>query len=117
MNRKYLLDSLDGLKGLVFRLLPAHIRESIACVPMTADGPWTDDLTFDGIYFSVLHGEVIESYPTDKPYPSCQIYGKTFSGNPIHSVWAFNEEHKWVMLVTVYRPGPTRWINWRERKR
>ena len=29
-----------------------------------------DDLTFDEIYFSVLHGEVIESYPTDKPYPS-----------------------------------------------
>jgi hypothetical protein len=43
MNRKYLLDSLDGLKGLVFRLLPADIRESIACVPMTTDGPWTDE--------------------------------------------------------------------------
>ena len=29
-----------------------------------------DRLTFDEIYFSVLHGEVIENYPTDKPYPS-----------------------------------------------
>ena len=42
MNRKYLLDSLDGLKALVFRLLPAGIAESIACVPMTTDGPWPD---------------------------------------------------------------------------
>lgn len=32
-----------------------------------------DSLTFDEIYFSVLHGEIIESYPTDKPYPSCLI--------------------------------------------
>lgn len=43
MNRYHLLDSLDGLKGLVFRLLPADIRESIACVPMTTDGPWTNE--------------------------------------------------------------------------
>ena len=26
-----------------------------------------DNLTFDEIYFSVLHGEIIESYPADKP--------------------------------------------------
>lgn len=76
-----------------------------------------DDLTFDEIYFSVLHGEIIESYLTDKPYPSCLIFGKTFGGDPVHSVWAYNEENRWAVLVTVYRPDPTRWINWRERKR
>lgn len=42
MNREYLLDSLDGLKALVFRLLPGEVAGSIACVPMTTDGPWTD---------------------------------------------------------------------------
>lgn len=76
-----------------------------------------DDLTFDEIYFSVLHGEIIESYPTDKPYPSCLIFGKTFGGDPVHSVWAYNEQNRWAVLITVYRPDPTRWINWRERKR
>jgi len=76
-----------------------------------------DDLTFDQIYFSVFHGEIIESYPSDKPYPSCLIFGKSFSGNPIHSVWAYNEENQWAVLVTVYRPDPNRWINWRERKK
>lgn len=28
-----------------------------------------DRLTFDEIYFSVFHGEIVEDYPTDKPYP------------------------------------------------
>lgn len=42
MNREYLLDSLDGLKAVVFRLLPAVVAGSTACVPMTTDGPWTD---------------------------------------------------------------------------
>ncbi len=76
-----------------------------------------DALTFDEIYFSVLHGEIIEDYPDDKPYPSCLVYGMTFGGDPVHSVWAYNEENQWAVLVTVYRPDPDRWINWCERKR
>ena len=75
-----------------------------------------DDLTFEQVYFSVLHGEIIESYPKDKPYPSCLIFGTTFGGDPIHSVWAYNKENEWAVLITVYRPDPTKWINWRERK-
>jgi hypothetical protein len=42
MNRKYLLDSLDGMKVLIFRLLGPEITGSIAYVPMTTDGPWTN---------------------------------------------------------------------------
>lgn len=76
-----------------------------------------DQLTFDEIFFSVLHGEIIEDYPTDKPYPSCLIYGQTFSGDPAHSVWAYNTQNQWAVLITVYRPDPKLWINWRERRR
>lgn len=45
-----------------------------------------DELSYEEIYLSVMHGEVIEDYPADKPYPSCLILGKNFSGEPIHSV-------------------------------
>jgi len=76
-----------------------------------------DDLTFDEIYCSVLCGEIIESYPEDKPYPRCLVFGKTFGGDPVHSVWAYNEANGWAVLVTVYRPDPARWIDWRRRKK
>jgi len=76
-----------------------------------------DRLTFDEIYSSVLHGEIIEDYLTDKPYPSCLIYGQTFRGNPVHSVWAYNEQNRWTVLITVYRPDPNLWVNWRERRK
>lgn len=74
-----------------------------------------DDLTFDEIYYSVMQGEVIEDYPTDKPYPSCLIMGKNFSGQAIHSVWAYNPMNQWAVLITVYRPDPARWIDWKVR--
>jgi hypothetical protein len=75
-----------------------------------------DRLTLDEIYFSVLHGEIIELYESDKPYPSCLIYGMTESGVVVHSVWAYNIESRWAVLVTVYRPDPRRWNDWKERK-
>lgn len=50
------------------------------------------------IYFSVMHGEIIEDNPDDRPYPSCLIYRKTFSGDPVHLVLAYNEENHWAGL-------------------
>ena len=76
----------------------------------------SDRLTFDEIYFSVLNGEIIKNYPDDKPYPSCLIFWRTFGGDPVHSVWAFNDENLWAVVITVYRPDPNRWIDFRQRR-
>lgn len=75
-----------------------------------------DELSFDEIFFSVFQGEIIEDYPDDRPYPSCLIYGDTFRGDPVHSVWAYNQDNRWAVIITVYRPDPKQWINWRKRR-
>jgi len=75
-----------------------------------------DHLSFDEVFISVFQGEVIEDYPTDKPYPSCLIYGQTFRDEPVHSVWAYNPANQWAVLITVYRPDPNRWIEWKKRR-
>ena len=71
----------------------------------------------DEILFSVLRGEIIEDYLTDQPYPSCLILGTTPAGVAIHSVWAYNKNNGWAVLITVYRPDPERWTNRRERRK
>lgn len=77
-----------------------------------------DDLGYDEIYFSVLEGQIIEEYPKDRPYPTCLVYGNTFDGEPVHSVWAYNEANGAAVLITVYRPDPKRlgWTLERRRK-
>ena len=72
-----------------------------------------DKLSFDEVYFSTSHGEIIEEYPTDSPYPSCLVYGDTFGGDPLHSVWAYNESNGAAVLITVYRLDPERWVDYR----
>lgn len=75
-----------------------------------------DHLVFGEICYSVIHGEIIEDYPDDKPFPSCLIYGNTPDEEPVHSVWAYNKDNLWAVLITVYRPDINRWNNWRVRR-
>ena len=74
-----------------------------------------DRLTFEEIFDSVFFGAIIENYPLDKPYPSCLIYGKNRSGEPVHSVWALKPDGESI-LITVYRPDTNLWIDSRQRK-
>ncbi|MBI5970192.1 MAG: DUF4258 domain-containing protein [Deltaproteobacteria bacterium] len=76
-----------------------------------------DGLTFDEIFMSALNGVIIESYPDDSPYPSCLIYGRNFRNEPIHSVWSCNKATGACALITVYRPDPKRWVEWKRRKK
>lgn len=76
-----------------------------------------DALGLTDILYSVSRGEIIEDYPADRPYPSCLIFGNNAKQEPIHSIWAYNVDTQWAVLITVYRPDPDRWINWRERRR
>jgi hypothetical protein len=75
-----------------------------------------DSLLLDEILHSVRNGEVIEDYPDDTPYPSGLVYGTNEESEPIHSVLAFDDKSGIAVLITVYRPDPDRWIDWKERK-
>ena len=73
-----------------------------------------EGISIEQVLKTVSAGEIIEQYPDDKPYPSGLIYSD--SKGPLPSVWAYNETNSWAVLITVYRPDPQRWINWRLRK-
>ncbi len=97
---------IKAISSQRFRIT-AHARKEAA----------EDQLKFKEIYQSVESGMIIEDYPSDKPYPSCLIFGETSSGDAVHSVWAYNDETEYAVIVTVYRPDPDRWIDFRERRK
>ena len=100
----------------VDRIIAAIADNQIRITDHADEEAQADDLSFDEVFGSVFRGEVIEDYPHDWPYPSCLIYGETFQGDPVHSVWAYNEKDGWAVLVTVYRPDPGRWTDYRVRR-
>lgn len=56
----------------------------------------------------VATGETIETYPTDKPFPSRLLLGRIGS-RPIHVVAADDALAKETIIVTVYQPDTTEW--------
>lgn len=61
-------------------------------------------------------GEIIEDYPDDEPYPSILVLGKTVQGRIIHVVCAYSEVDQLAIIITVYEPDPSRWIDGRTRR-
>lgn len=64
---------------------------------------------------AVMNGKIIESYPDDKPYPSYLIYGMTPEQRPLHLVCSYAEDSDLLIIITVYHPDPTRWIQFERR--
>lgn len=60
-----------------------------------------------------LRAEVIEDYLSDPRGPSFLLLGFTDEGVPIHVVCALTEV---LVIITLYRPDPSRWIGWRKRR-
>jgi hypothetical protein len=58
--------------------------------------------------------ELIEDYPEDPRGHSFLLLGFTIDGQPIHAVCSFHEDI--LVIITIYRPDPELWINWRVRK-
>ena len=65
---------------------------------------------------AVASGEVIEDYPDDKYGPSCLILGWTNARRPLHIQCSY-PSRPLVKVVTLYEPDPTRWIDFRERRK
>jgi Domain of unknown function (DUF4258) len=56
----------------------------------------------------IEHGDTIERYPADTPYPSRLMLG-SFSGRALHVVVADNAHDDETIVVTVYEPDPALW--------
>jgi len=62
----------------------------------------------DAVVNVIRDGDVIESYPDDRPYPSNLILGWV-ENKPLHVLFAVNEDSSLGVVVTVYVPYPELW--------
>ncbi|MBI2852545.1 MAG: DUF4258 domain-containing protein [Chloroflexi bacterium] len=77
----------------------------------------SDKITIQEIEEAILshQTEVIENYPEDARGKSCLILGFTEGGKPLHLVCGLGTEE--LVIITVYRPDPQQWIDWRVRRK
>ena len=56
----------------------------------------------EDVVYALLHGEIIEQYPTDYPYPSCLVLGTSTNNHFLHIVFGIGAGELW--LITAYHP-------------
>ncbi|MEX2162582.1 MAG: DUF4258 domain-containing protein [Anaerolineales bacterium] len=65
------------------------------------------EISLADIINTIEHGEIIEEYPKDEPYPSHLMLG--WSGErPIHIVVGAGEQET-AIVITVYQPDADKW--------
>ena len=102
--------NLEELKFAIFSkgiIITFHAEEEMV----------EDELTLEDVKHSMNNSQIIEEYPTSKPLPSCLVLSFTEDHTPIHTVWGYDELTKRAVLVTVYRPDPKRWVEYRKRRK
>lgn len=57
---------------------------------------------------AVQKGEVIQTYPDDRPYPS-RLMLHFLDNRPLHVVVAYDSDAGICIIVTVYEPSPKLW--------
>ena len=69
-----------------------------------------DGLTVTEILDGIVKAKLVEDYPEYPKGPSVLVLQFDREGRPIHTVWGIPKGHdRPVVLVTAYRPDPTRW--------
>lgn len=70
----------------------------------------------DDIIHVLQSGEVIDEYPSDKPFPSRLIFAPV-NERPLHVVAADKPNGDETYIITVYEPDPKRWdVEFRRRR-
>jgi hypothetical protein len=91
-----------GIEDLRAAVLNGRVR----ITDRAEEGARSDGLTIEGVFESLLKGEVVESLPTQRPYPSWLVLGRS-DDRPVHSVWSCNAKNGWAVLIRCTVAAPT----------
>jgi Domain of unknown function (DUF4258) len=102
----------------IVRRLQAKVRERKYRLTSHAEREReADQITVQEIDEAVLSDacELFEDYPTDPRGHSYLILGWRRAGLPVHIVCGHLHEEEFI-VITIYRPDPAEWIDWRNRR-
>lgn len=70
-------------------------------------------ITLEDLKDVLCHGQIIEEYPHNQPYPSCLMMGRVHGGFPLYVVCSLEKK---VHIITVHWMDPLKWLDPKTRR-
>lgn len=101
----------SAVKSLTFEKATTAIQQRAVHVSEHASAEaLDDDLDIVSVVMGVPDGEVLEDYPTDPRGSSCLVLLRLEPNHkPVHVVLGYDDDLDRAIVITVYRPHPTKW--------
>ena len=100
-----------------FEALKRAIRQGRFIVSRHArKRPSQRGLKLDALLQAMDDAELLEYDPETRGYALPIWLILVWVDGPVHVLWAFDEESGEAVLVTAYRPGPDKWVDYRRRR-
>jgi hypothetical protein len=98
---------MSNILNLIIRLVE---RKDVRISDHGYDELAEDDIFVRDLLIGIKKALVVEDYPDYKKGPCILVLQKDCDSNPVHVVWGIPKDaNSPAVLVTAYRPDPTKW--------
>jgi hypothetical protein len=73
-----------------------------------------EEITLDEVLAAIANGSILEDYSEHKRGACCLLYGRTYTGRPLHIVCTTAQPL--LIIITVYEPLPPKWVSPTQRR-
>lgn len=104
-----------GAEALLGRIRAHVADENIRLSQHAHEEMVEEDFTLEDILHAFASGKIAENYPEHRRGACCLFGGTTRQGRPLHVVGT--TARPVVIVITVYKPKPPKWVSPTERGR
>ena len=105
---------VTDLETVLERIRAQVVAENIRITQHAQQEMAEEDISLNEVLEAISTGDILENYPQHRRGACCLLNGLTENGHPLHIVCT--TARSVLIIITVYRPKPPKWVTPTQRR-